>query len=107
MYAAQGFELCDDGTFTPWFDKIALFTKDGVPTHAARQLRTGQWTSKLGALQDISHAQTSDIPPVIERQNQLHALNYGAGNCILQAPQELLKRHSRIGVILLLAHFRT
>ena len=28
---------------------------DGIPVHAARQLSTGKWTSKLGALEDIEH----------------------------------------------------
>jgi hypothetical protein len=28
---------------------------DGEPTHAARQLPNGKWTSKLGRWQDIEH----------------------------------------------------
>ena len=35
--------------------KIALFAKEDKPTHAARQLLGGKWTSKLGNLEDISH----------------------------------------------------
>jgi hypothetical protein len=35
--------------------KIALFAKLDKPTHAARQLAGGKWTSKLGRLEDISH----------------------------------------------------
>jgi hypothetical protein len=27
----------------------------GVPKHAARQLLTGRWTSKLGKMEDIEH----------------------------------------------------
>ena len=27
----------------------------GIPTHAARQLRSGRWTSKLGQAEDIEH----------------------------------------------------
>jgi hypothetical protein len=30
-------------------------TADGVPTHAARHLPDGQWTSKLGRWEDIEH----------------------------------------------------
>jgi hypothetical protein len=38
------------------FEKIALYaTPDGEPTHAARQLLNGKWTSKLGRWQDIEH----------------------------------------------------
>ena len=41
--------------------KIALFGKlnpaDGstIPTHAALQLESGEWTSKMGPLEDINH----------------------------------------------------
>jgi hypothetical protein len=38
------------------FEKIALFADaESTPTHAARQLPNGRWTSKLGALEDIEH----------------------------------------------------
>jgi hypothetical protein len=38
------------------FEKVALFADTaGVPTHAARQLPTGRWTSKLGLSEDIEH----------------------------------------------------
>src|SRR5438132_8294807 len=34
------------------YEKIALFTnQQGVPKHAARQLPSGRWTSKLGVLE--------------------------------------------------------
>jgi hypothetical protein len=40
---------------TGW-EKVALFAhEDGTPTHAARQLASGRWTSKLGELEDIEH----------------------------------------------------
>ena len=36
--------------------KIAIFVDDeGVPTHAARQLQSAVWTSKLGDWEDIEH----------------------------------------------------
>jgi hypothetical protein len=38
------------------FQKIALFADaSGIPTHAARQLMNGRWTSKLGQAEDIEH----------------------------------------------------
>jgi len=38
------------------FEKIAIFVDiEGVPTHAARQLADGSWTSKLGESEDIQH----------------------------------------------------
>ena len=37
-------------------EKIAIYVDgDGVPTHAARQLIDGTWTSKLGEWEDIQH----------------------------------------------------
>jgi hypothetical protein len=36
--------------------RIALYaTANGVPSHAARQLPDGRWTSKLGRWEDIEH----------------------------------------------------
>jgi hypothetical protein len=36
--------------------KVAIFVDPhGMPTHAARQLNNGQWTSKLGQQVDIAH----------------------------------------------------
>ena len=37
------------------FEKVYLYMKLGKPTHAARQLCDGSWTSKLGKNVDISH----------------------------------------------------
>jgi hypothetical protein len=38
------------------YDKIVLFIDhDGKPKHAARQLESGAWTSKLGRVWDIEH----------------------------------------------------
>jgi hypothetical protein len=51
-----GYEDCDLEILEAGFEKIALFAyPDGFPTHAARQLPTGRWTSKLGELEDIEH----------------------------------------------------
>jgi hypothetical protein len=44
------------GELESGFEKIALFASDGVPKHAARQLESGRWTSKLGTREDIEHA---------------------------------------------------
>src|SRR5690242_13420515 len=56
-FETLGFQLCNDETHEPGFDKIALFTKPaGTVTHAARQFPDGGWRSKLGRDHDISHA---------------------------------------------------
>jgi hypothetical protein len=55
-YATLGYAPCERFDLEPGFEKIALYaTADGEPTHAARQLPNGKWTSKLGRWQDIEH----------------------------------------------------
>jgi hypothetical protein len=50
------FTPCENESFEPGFEKVALFAdSSGLPTHAARQLPNGNWTSKLGQAQDIEH----------------------------------------------------
>ena len=55
LFARYGYEICENALKEKGFTKIALFTKDNVPTHAARQLPNGLWTSKLGILEDVRH----------------------------------------------------
>jgi hypothetical protein len=59
-FATLGFEACRDGAFEAGVEKIVLMGRRDatgliVPTHAARQLESGAWTSKLGSLEDIRH----------------------------------------------------
>jgi hypothetical protein len=55
-YQTLGYTPCEKKTLELGYTKIALYVnEDGVPIHAARQLSTGKWTSKLGALEDIEH----------------------------------------------------
>jgi hypothetical protein len=54
-YATLGYVPCNDGFLEVGFEKIALYERSGEPTHAARQLPSGKWTSKLGEYQDIEH----------------------------------------------------
>jgi len=71
MYESRGYVRCseeDAKTFDTAYETIVLYSRDktidgGLPTeriihegtHAARLLPNGQWTSKLGPDQDISH----------------------------------------------------
>lgn len=41
--------------------KVALYGSRALYTHAARQLPTGKWTSKLGRGEDIEHDTPEDI----------------------------------------------
>ena len=64
-YATLGFKLCYDGSLEPGLEKLVLFGtgKSGqeTPTHAALQLASGEWTSKLGVCEDISHQKPEDL----------------------------------------------
>ncbi|MBN2296884.1 MAG: hypothetical protein JXM70_30945 [Pirellulales bacterium] len=61
-FGALGYEECDNGTQEEGFEKVALYGSAMMYTHAARQLSSGKWTSKLGQLEDITHT----TPEVIE-----------------------------------------
>jgi hypothetical protein len=54
-FATLGYMVCDHDQLEPGFEKIALFALAGMPKHAARQLPSGRWTSKLGRREDIEH----------------------------------------------------
>jgi len=56
-YATLGYQACSDGRYELKFERIVIFADaNGIPTHAARQLDNGRWTSKLGSQIDIEHA---------------------------------------------------
>lgn len=55
-YEQLGYELCSSAELEEGFEKIALYVDSmGEPSHAARQLPHGSWTSKLGEWEDIEH----------------------------------------------------
>ncbi|MBI4389802.1 MAG: hypothetical protein HY580_06435 [Nitrospinae bacterium] len=55
-YEGLGYALCSNFELEKDYLKVAIFAdKDGNPTHAARQLANGRWTSKLGKDVDIEH----------------------------------------------------
>lgn len=67
---------CDSPDHEKGYEKIALYVNpDGKPTHVARQLDNGSWTSKLGQSYDIEH----DIDGV-------SGANYGSVSVIMKRP---------------------
>ncbi len=55
-FASPGYTTCETDAPEEGFEKIALFAdQQAIPTHAARQLPGGRWSSKLGELEDIEH----------------------------------------------------
>lgn len=80
-YAVQGYRPCADGSFDPQLEKLAIYgflsAGDIYPTHAARQLSDGKWTSKLGNFKDISH----------DTLDALVGPKYGSPVCYLSRPR--------------------
>jgi|SRR5579871_1032472 len=54
-YRTIGFGEAKSSGLEQGIEKIAIFTRNGFPTHAARQLPSGLWISKLGEFEDIQH----------------------------------------------------
>ena len=57
MYRQQGFEPCAISRPEPGVIKVALFVEpmEDLVEHAALQLPTGRWLSKMGFHEDIAH----------------------------------------------------
>ena len=54
--ATLGYGPCATSDAEPGFEKLALYADaQSEPTHVARQLPSGVWTSKLGTGEDIEH----------------------------------------------------
>ncbi|MBI5237788.1 MAG: hypothetical protein HY887_05125 [Deltaproteobacteria bacterium] len=77
-YETIGFVVCKNGTLEAGFTKIALFVNAFTfPTHAARLLPTGRWTSKCGDKEDIEHDLIEVCGP---------PFNYGNIACYMKKP---------------------
>ncbi len=66
VFRGLGYGTCPDGAPEPGFEKVALYATAGaggalVPTHAARQLPDGRWSSKLGKRELIEHDTPDDV----------------------------------------------
>lgn len=60
-FELRGYEIALNPDLEPGIEKIVIYVRDQKPTHAARQLEDGTWTSKLGDCEDIIHASLEDI----------------------------------------------
>ena len=62
LFMFLGYADCGlDAEPEPGFEKVALFGQSIFYTHAARQLASGKWTSKLGQAEDIEHDTPHDV----------------------------------------------
>lgn len=76
-FDALGYAPCQTPDLEPGFEKVALYVNtERKPTHVARQLPNGEWTSKLGKLEDIEH----------ENLNGLRGSSYGSEFFFLKRP---------------------
>ncbi len=76
-FGTLGYIPCPTADVEPGFEKIAIYVNPArKPTHVARQLPTGKWTSKLGKLEDIEH----------ESLNGLRGSSYGSEFFFLKRP---------------------
>jgi hypothetical protein len=55
LFETLGYALSASDALEPGVEKVALYAVGDAPTHVARQLPSGQWTSKLGRGIDIEH----------------------------------------------------
>jgi hypothetical protein len=55
VFEKRGYKEVTDDALEPDYKKVAIFTRDGTPTHVSLQLDSGLWTSKLGKSEDIQH----------------------------------------------------
>ena len=61
LFKGIGYEGCETNAFEAGYEKIAIYADVDEPLHAARQLPSGWWTSKLGDGQDIEHAEPGNV----------------------------------------------
>lgn len=54
-FTSLGYDVCTTPMLEPGFKKVALYTLNNLPQHAARQVDSTWWTSKLGPDVDIEH----------------------------------------------------
>lgn len=86
-YKALGYEICTDTKLEEGYKKIAIYVmNDGRPTHAARQLRNGNWISKFGECFDAEHDCVTEWSDAIVGVYPLSLSAYGKIGAILRKP---------------------
>ena len=77
-FCQEGFEVCSSELFEEEWLKVALYYNPVNKnwTHAARQLRSGVWASKLGQSYDIEHGSPYTIESTV----------YGKVYCVMRTP---------------------
>jgi len=82
-YESLGFSLCFSGGLEAGVEKVVLFgisrSETTIPTHAAIQLELGEWSSKMGDFEDISHLAVDAVSGPI----------YGKVICFMERPRPI------------------
>lgn len=60
-FESVGYAVCADGALEDGVEKVAIFADGPEYMHAARQLQTGKWTSKMGPDEQIEHDTPNDL----------------------------------------------
>ncbi len=82
-FETEGYSVCCDDRFEDGFEKVAIFVdRDGTPTHAARLLPSGVWSSKMGKGEDIEH----------ETLKIVEGNEYGTASQFLKRPNPLCRK---------------
>lgn len=77
------YKICNNPALEKGYEKVAIYINDkNNPTHAARQLPSGIWTSKIGDEEDIQH----------DTLVGLEGKAYGKVSTILKRPNKAFKR---------------
>lgn len=85
-FKTEHYEICSDAAFEDGYEKVAIYVdQSSEPTHAARQLPSGVWTSKMGKGEDIEH----DTLEVIEN------IHYGKPKIFLKRPNLLCQKQNK------------
>jgi hypothetical protein len=77
--------VCRNGKYQNGFEKVTVYvdpSDDDTPTHMARMLPNGMWTSKMGRGEDIEH----DTPHAVEGKQ------YGKVKAFLRRPNPLCRK---------------
>jgi hypothetical protein len=61
VFRGLGYERCSDDSLVPGLEKIAVYANEDEFAHVSYQRADGTWSSKLGKLNDVKHANASSV----------------------------------------------
>ena len=76
VFGERGYSICENTEKETGYEKVAIYARNGLWEHAARQLEDGRWTSKIGEFEDIIHPSPEDLTGEL----------YGEVHCIMRRP---------------------